>query len=766
MPHSCLPHTPTPMPIRGPRPPAPPSKRARTNKSKDPIIIKNINEGWSRQPVINNFNSTLTSPRFHTENSILESGIRNRSAAGMGYSETDSGMSLNPYCGDYLMLGSNGENFDASLLNPGFLSGMSVGTITGFDGRSSLIGSDFNSNSGIGNFGSNVPSSLPPLSIFLPEPGPIVPHQSMTMSTLQGDRGLSLSAPQEDFTSPPHHSLPVPQPASQLAFQSQPKPSPCPTHLQFPANSPPFSAAVSPASASAPAQQVKQAAKPTTITNSPVPDSGTPPLPILDTNARGKLLSASSPTSLLTVTNPPSVLSAAGSDCEYVSGTSISSGPGSRPSLPASPWGRFSASPASLSPMVGAQRVEYIRNGSYSLVNTPTSSRGQESSPSGLPQSVSSDSSTSHLMSDKVNSTFRNGCSPGSFPSALSSPYLNPSPGAVSPEIQQVNEYLDHYLSSSHSAGMEVGKSPSGDGVGKYQHDVIGASTGDVVMGKENRLPCGNVPATPPSERREKEADMVGDSLADDTGSVSQSVQDKQVLTDNTHPGSASGTKAPSLTPPSPSPFWSQASSSASDSTETERGHEATPTPKPLPVNKLLSKSCEATLDLLTVFQDHHEVPLFVEEISDSGVSSLGTKPSITSCSSESSSPYETTTPPMITSPYNPLRYPSGHFSYPSTPQVSSPSYHRLLDPIPEPFSSLSSNAAEYMLLDPELKPPQPPEPEEGMDLHPKVEIYQVRGVWTVCLSPGSISHISMSFPPSYLHVLTLLPPSSMSLPL
>lgn len=151
--------------------------------------------------------------------------------------------------------------------------------------------------------------------------------------------------------------------------------------------------------------------------------------------------------------------------------------------------------------------------------------------------------------------------------------------------------------------------------------------------------------------------------------------------------------------------------------------------------------------------------PLSLEEASDSGISSSGTKQS-TMCSSGDNSPCETTSPAAALSPQHttltaatidnkkkmtpfksqphfnkseePLTRSDMHFSYPTSPQLgkvtSSPqgaSPEDLMEPILEPFPSLA-NSAEYMVLSPDLSPPKPPEFIKEVDLQPKVDIYQV----------------------------------------
>ena len=170
--------------------------------------------------------------------------------------------------------------------------------------------------------------------------------------------------------------------------------------------------------------------------------------------------------------------------------------------------------------------------------------------------------------------------------------------------------------------------------------------------------------------------------------------------------------------------------------------------------------SKEALL-LTSVLRDGE--PLSLEEVSDSGISSTGTKPSTVCSSSGDNSPQETTSPTCsITEAapplhqtttknesVNPLTLPftksklnltetlTGsdllHFNYPSSPRLEmmASSTERtppkdLLESIQEPFPSLAC-PAEYMVLSPYLSPPKAPQPpKEGLELHPKVDIYQV----------------------------------------
>ena len=165
-----------------------------------------------------------------------------------------------------------------------------------------------------------------------------------------------------------------------------------------------------------------------------------------------------------------------------------------------------------------------------------------------------------------------------------------------------------------------------------------------------------------------------------------------------------------------------------------------------------------------TSFHEEDENPIPCGYTSDSGLSLSRTK-STTNDSSGKNSPQELTSPscssiatspnrtdtgkgeqanPPSGSPYasteqftttieEPMSASNLNFSHPSAPPtegVGSPpdgsTQERLLEPIPEPFPSLGSDA-EYMLRNPDLCPPKPPEnPKNDLELLPKVEIYHV----------------------------------------
>ena len=137
-----------------------------------------------------------------------------------------------------------------------------------------------------------------------------------------------------------------------------------------------------------------------------------------------------------------------------------------------------------------------------------------------------------------------------------------------------------------------------------------------------------------------------------------------------------------------------------------------------------------------TIDHHHHGHTHISEANSDtsSGVSSAGTKFSnSTTCSSVQSSPIGSTNSPAHL--LSPLATPSPTHSYPPsvgsrdrTASLSSNSGHSdLLDQIYEPYPALSNNEGEYMIENPDLRPPPPPKIKGKMDLHPEVPIFEVR---------------------------------------
>ena len=144
-----------------------------------------------------------------------------------------------------------------------------------------------------------------------------------------------------------------------------------------------------------------------------------------------------------------------------------------------------------------------------------------------------------------------------------------------------------------------------------------------------------------------------------------------------------------------------------------------------------------------TNIHDHHR-----ETISDtsSGVSSASTKFSTTTCSSGQSSPIDSASPSTILnspSSVSPSPILNDNFSYNLVENgdrerkrtVSQDSSSEgLLDQIYEPYPALSSDEGEYMVESPDLRPPPPPKMKGKIDLHPKVPIYEVGVCVCVCV--------------------------------
>lgn len=438
-----------------------------------------------------------------------------------------------------------------------------------------------------------------------------------------------------------------------------------------------------------------------------------------------------------------------------------------------------------VSPMASA-----LQSNSCSFASTPTSSSGHIFSPHNLPTSVPSEAPFSPLIgAGGMNSSFNTTLSPDLLPNPLSvdipKDLSSITPLRVNPE--QVNEYLDHYLShgeviDSQDTVGEMGKSPMklvGEG---NQLPVALASRLQALSQPHSSPGLGSLAANQVSPPGKSSSPLSPFTPSHLRGTLSHSLAELS-HTDGPHlisseANSASHTPSYLQRPPKDSladgsslpvsinlqitksflakcsskfkatggenmeqsqVHGSEGSSSAqahnrkrSKSSQSDRargGHSAKSKKKSkrkfrIGQGQLLS--CEEPGELMTLFQDH-EVPFAKEEISDSGVSSLGgNKPSISS-SSENSSPCETTSPVLITSPKS---NPYSRFNYPGTSKKKKkPLVGRaLLDPLPVPFPSYGSEA-EYMVLTPLMRPPSPPAPVLGMDLKPQVEIYQVRRV-------------------------------------
>ena len=493
-------------------------------------------------------------------------------------------------------------------------------------------------------------------------------------------------------------------------------------------------------------------------------DAGTSPIPLLTPRSRGMLLRAASPTSLMP--NPHSVRSNTCSDfsVEYITGTTATSSSGTSsasssthqsgcPSSVGSPSGGGVASDRNGFLNTSGTEVTNLRgrDESCSTASTPggggvkaqgglgslggrgagdslSSSDGSQGLAGGFPGSVSTDSPFSPSVSGANTPIFGSGgmFSPGPFPHDLLNPYYQ--------QQQQQQAYTNSQGSPASSIpadlcsvdplklGGPVGTQPVSEYLNRY-------------LGNDSRQSGANGEEMGGSLRRDSESYGDGNGLADgcvvSISAHASKSQESSGLAEMSPTVSSQQAQVNPLTPTS-SVERPQNPAQSHDYTDTGAAprsgrKQSSKSKRSHPQDTgLMSSSRVETREMLGLFQNQG-LPLFPEEISDSGVSSIGNKPSTTSCSSENSSPRDVATSHMTRSPVTPLFSPQPHFSYPSSPEFSpsSPSCE-LLDPIPEPFPSLGGSA-EYMAQSPELQPPRPPRPRAGMDLHPQVERYEVR---------------------------------------
>ena len=168
-------------------------------------------------------------------------------------------------------------------------------------------------------------------------------------------------------------------------------------------------------------------------------------------------------------------------------------------------------------------------------------------------------------------------------------------------------------------------------------------------------------------------------------------------------------------------------------------GHNSSTTTPSSEANTLLTSS--HSQDIIVHHSHGHAHISEANSDTSSGVSSAGTKfSSSTACSSGQSSPIGSTNSPAVL--LSPLATPSptdsyikDSFSYPPSvssrdrraSQNSNSGLGDLLDQIYEPYPALSNNEGEYMIENPDLRPPRPPKIKGEIDLHPKVPIFEVR---------------------------------------
>ena len=599
------------------RPFGPPSKRARYSKNKDPIILKNINEGWNRQ----GFPSLSSSPLIPTShfgppsvNPVAHNSVNN----GHYGVEISQSMSL-----EKSHLPSSSQLIESSFRTANSTPRASTGmdntghtsdvvfnlrASTGMDNTRHPSDTLFNSCSQIGNWGSN---SLSSHSIPL---GNFVPGSS---------GGLPMS----------FHS---PNPQQPL--------KPTPHHTGYSSDS-----------------------QPSSFSPSSIPDS-------LPQHRKLEFKDKLSPTCIL-----PNGSSSSVSSYPYIGGK-VGSGPFLSVSSP--------------------ERARYInRNDSSSSAGPPTGLGSSGVPPAGFPQSVS-DSSLHAVNIRPVTSSFGNSFTTETYSSTAHNSYnkrimssptnttipddlSSVNPLKMSVEMQQVNDYLDQYLSMNHSQEpLEVRAEI------KQSSDVLGTLLTNRNAGLQEDSSETALPGS--SQEQGSAGSVTNEEPAPRSISSPNSVFNEELQT--------------------PQSMFSP-NSVDNEEFQSPRSQELqTPNEEPPP---------------------NEEDPLPLEE--DSCVSFNSAKPS-TSASSGVSSPKEGETLPVVTHPVETLCSPvtnsNGDFVYPNTPLLLSPSSSgnsdKLLDPINEPFPFLDSNVG-YMIQSPKFSPPDVPAAKEGVDLHPKVDIYQVQ---------------------------------------
>ena len=638
-------------------------KRMRSKGNKDPIIIRNINDGWGNQSVMSPpFTPSMMTPGH--ENSSLDPRMRNRITS-MGVSETGSGM------------GPGGSDLETV---PSFDSvGCEPCSSSGFCG-SNLP--SLPSHSAIPSFPIGLSSSVTPIDASSSShatshhhPGPHA--QSSTDSTqfqLTGpieNRALQEAKLDASMGSSDHGTPPLP-------LQSASHPSSRRHQLNL-NNSSDYSVDyVSGTSLSSPAS-----------TSPSLPSL--PPVPSVLGGSQRPATILPSPNHSTSSKHPTA------SPIHWEACTPLSNSPVKWVS------GISPVSSKLPKPLVSPMTASALQSDSGSFASTPTSFSGNLLSPHSFPVSVPSEAPFSPLIgAGGMNSAFSASLSPDSLPNPLSADIPKDlssiNPLRVSAEIHQVNEYLDQYLSShgdiddSGDALRDVGESPSKVAGNKSQlpAELSGLASRLRALSYPQGSPeLGSSAASqmpPPGETAS--SPYTPSHLHGTWSSPTDSLADNALQlcpTDGPHlissePNSASHTPSHLQSPPKDSladtsslpvsidlqitrsflakcsskfkatgdenmeesvALGSQGGSSAqahdrkrsksSQSDKTRGGHSTKSKKKSkrkfhIGQGQLLS--CEEPGELMTLFQDH-EVPFAKEEISDSGVSSLGcNKPS------------------------------------------------------------------------------------------------------------------------------------------
>ena len=350
----------------------------------------------------------------------------------------------------------------------------------------------------------------------------------------------------------------------------------------------------------------------------------------------------------------------------------------------------------------------------------------------------------------------------------------------VDNELARVDEYMQQYLSESHSqeslkSGSILNATKEHDKLisqvllmspkhGNYDQRRSSNATTAVFLSmlEETGRNGRGLPFSPRSMKALQQSSSAGgrESLDDLTNAT----------TTNDSPGDSVGLRSPlqrhhtisvsrSDSVGLRSPLQRQHTTSTN-----EHNSSTTSTPSSEANMFLTSSHSQGSIDY------HHGHTHYSEAISDtsSGVSSASTKLSTTACSSGQSSPIGSTNSPttLITPSATPSPSTSvleDNFSYPpSVSRDTSQSSNRgrnndLLDQIYEPYPALSNDEGEYMIENPDLRPPPAPKVKGKIDLLPEVPIFKVR--WLIFERGGlffifSSAYCYLKFPCWHIRVL------------
>ena len=299
----------------------------------------------------------------------------------------------------------------------------------------------------------------------------------------------------------------------------------------------------------------------------------------------------------------------------------------------------------------------------------------------------------------------------------------------VDSELARIDEYMQHYLSESHSQeSLKNGTSTAAILNATKEHDKL-ISQVLLMSPKRNndidrRRSSGATAAVFLSMLEDTGTNDRGSPFITAAAAQSELALELRQMDKETTDGLTS-TGSPQQQRHTTFPGRSTSLSSSSVTTSRHPNSTSTATTPSSEASPLLSH-CQTSL------HDHQR-----ENNSDtsSGVSSASTKFSRMSCSSGQSSPLGFASPTALNSPsvspspssledYSPLDKNDRNRTE-SRGSCSSPD--GLLNQIYEPYPDLSNDEGEYMIENPDLRPPPPPRVKGKIDLNPKVPIYEVR---------------------------------------